>query len=202
MSAITWNAADPSATTLASLIDNNIRSLQSNFAGGVGESFFWPGSGGGSGASAGETRPGALRFARSTSGRTGGHPDGFLLLDPTRAAIHHIGSTTTGFLGHAAMLDRGSDTSVTWPQTRRWLQQSGTTAVTASTGSVVITFPIAYVAGQVPFVQVEFFDTTGDRTQAQVIDAPRSSAFTSTWSGLIPDSGGTIMWRAEAVAVL
>ena len=202
MASISWDASQPSSATSASLIDNNIRSLQSNFAGGVGTSFFWPGSGGGSGASAGETRPGALRFARSTSGRTGGFPDGFLLLDPTRVAVHHIGSTTTGFLGHAAMLDRGSATSVTWPQDRRWIQQSGTTAVTASTGSVVIVFPIVYVAGQVPFVQVEFFDEAGDRTQAMVIDAPRNSQFTSTWSGFIPDSGGTILWRAEAVALI
>src|SRR5205823_5852503 len=100
-SAISWAGLEtfssPASTSTASSGDDFFRSFLSSVALGLSTSFVWPGSGGGSLASAGVSQFGNLRLARAgNSAVTGGFGDGFLFLNTNHLSLHHIGSTWTG----------------------------------------------------------------------------------------------------------
>ena len=122
---------------------------------GLQPSFAWPGTGGSSLASAGDSIPGNLRLPSFTSASslTGGQGNGFLSLSETHESLHHSGSSWTAMLGHAAMLDHGGGIGNA-PFTARWLAQSGAVFVASltSTGTWNVTFPVPYMG--TPFVHI------------------------------------------------
>src|SRR5207237_5542635 len=123
--------------------DDFFRSFLSSVALGLSTSFVWPGSGGGSLASAGVSQFGNLRLARAgNSAVTGGFGDGFLFLNTNHLSLHHIGSTWTGLLGHSSMVGYGGG--------GRRLSQTGALSMLSGTfGSsrrTVVSFTTAYAA--------------------------------------------------------
>jgi hypothetical protein len=195
MASISWDETQPSSDTTASLVDNDIRSMLTAIGTGLGESVYWPGSAasqGGSASSSGELMPGSARLARAgTSARTGGHPDGFLLLDSNKVSLHHIGSSTTGMMGHSNMLDRGAGLEA--PFTARWVIQEGT--YNSSDRTTEQAFPLEYDG--VPFV-----DISGGQLGTKWMWAPSEvtqGGFTSigSWVGSGATSAATWYWMSE-----
>lgn len=204
MSAISWNENLVYSASTASAGDDEFRSFMSTFATGLQPGFAWPGSGGGSAASAGESGWGNLRFARAgTSAVTGGYSDGFLLLNTAHASIHHIGSTWTGPLAHSGMLDRDGGLG-TAPFTGYWLVQQSSYTTSGSVLSlsgftVPITFPQA-------FVNAPSFVFVGSTSNAQVslkagsITSVGFSSYVSQNSPIL--SLVTLDWRSEGTVLL
>src|SRR5512146_735559 len=162
MSAISWagletfSAAGFSSST-ASSGDDWFRSFLTSVATGLSPSFIWPGSGGGSVASLGESQFGNARAAQApNSAVTGGFPNGFLLLNTTSGSLHHIGSAWTGMLGHPLMVDHGGSIGSA-PFRARWLTQVGSfsldSTVNGDSGSTTIHFPTPYSVTP-PFVML------------------------------------------------
>lgn len=187
MSAISWAGVEafssPASTSTASSGDNWLNSFMSSFALGLQPSFAWPGSGGGSLASAGESAFGNARTARaSTSATTGGFANGFLLLNTNRVSLHHIGSTWTGLLAHSAMVDHGGGVGNA-PFTARWLTQSGsTTTSSVAFGTFTFTFPVPY--GAPPFVQISTTSGTPlSPNYAVNLSSVTTAGFSAAFSG-------------------
>lgn len=195
MSAISWNESTPSPSSLVSQMDNEFRSFQSAIALGIQPSFYWPGSGGGSAASAGEAQPGNLRMAHAGV-VTGGFENGYLSLRTEWASVWHIGSTWTGMVGHSGMLEHGAGGG--FPQTWRWLCQEGSYTTTASVLTHSILFPVQYSVA--PTVQVTLTDA--------VITAPvniiHASVTTSGFSSFVSHAVSTITlgWRSEGTILV
>ena len=203
MSAISWNESVPSPTSAASSGDDEIRSFVTSVALGLQPSFYWPGSGGGSAASAGESQLGNLRMAHAST-VTGGYPDGFLLLNPTRASVHHVGSSWTGVVGHSGMLDYGTTSLGNFPQRATWLCQEARVALSlASRGSSVVTFPISY-STKPAFVSVNFEGYAGEIALGG-IDAGslKSTGFTANWCAIALNVGQfSCGWTSEGTVAL
>jgi len=151
---------------------------------GLSTSFVWPGSGGGSLASAGVSQFGNLRLAvAANSAITGGYPDGYLLLNQNHISLHHIGSTWTNLLGHSAMVDHGGGLG-TAPFTGRWLTQTGTfsmiSSVYGTSGITTVTFPTPY--GTAP----SFLQLSTDTTNGYILNVSSLSTggFTFVYAGL------------------
>lgn len=217
MTQITWGTSGSLITSGsdASFGDDAIRSVLSNAAGGLGESFFWPGSAtsqGASTASSGELKPGSLRFARSGS-LSGGFPNGFLSVNTKNVSLAHIGSTWTGTVGHsAALYGQSTDTlNFPFPQTSRWLVQEGTFNVGVLTTSLSVTFPVSYKTTPVVFVlgsDPRQAPTSATTTGFVVLGVSSASTggFTSVFSEMqLLGSSSSITgysWRAEGIAAL
>jgi hypothetical protein len=105
-------------TSNASSGDDELRSLMTQLASGISASFFWPGSGGGSLASAGESKLGNARCAH-TGNITGGYANGYLSLNSAHGSLHHLGGSGM-LLGHSSMEDYGP-TAVLPPSKTIWL---------------------------------------------------------------------------------
>lgn len=167
----------------------------SSVALGLRDSFVWPGSGGGSLASAGVSQLGNLRMARAgNSAVTGGQPDGFLLLNQNHISLHHIGSSWTGLLTHSAMADHGSG--------GRWLTQSGTlssmiSGTDGAFGTKNVTFPTVYGTAP-PYIQLSVDTTRGYWFN---ISAISTGGFSTVYASLVgPTAITTLSWEAEGLA--
>ena len=201
MSAISWTEALPSSTSTGGDVEKDFLSMMTSIALGFGPSFVWPGSGGGSAASAGEAALGQARSAVSTSGQTGGYGDGFLLLNPLHGSLHHIGSTSTGLVGHANMVDHGSASSLS----AYWLIQSGSFFTSSvSTGSISLSFPTPY--GAIPIVQLGMYSVSGSPINyivnlSSITTAGFSAALSSLNTGgpFVPISNSlvTVFWESS-----
>lgn len=98
-----WTDGLVLGTSAASAGDDELRSFMTQFASGISASYYWPGSGGGSAASAGESKLGNGRCARSGN-ISGGFPNGFLSLNTAHVSLHHIG-TAPFMVGHSSMVE-------------------------------------------------------------------------------------------------
>src|SRR3990172_8832046 len=146
---ITWNESVPSPSSAASSADDELRGFMVAVARGLSRSFVWPGSGGGSAASAGLSQFGNARLAiAGNSAVTGGYGDGYLLLNRNHISIHHIGSTWTAMLGHSAMVNHNPPQGFTAAVqvAARWLTQTGTVSIASTTsfGSFTVSYPTPY----------------------------------------------------------
>jgi hypothetical protein len=209
MSATSWSnletfTAPPASTSTASSGDDYFRSFMSSIATGLATSFNWPGSGGGSLASAGVSLLGNARAARAgNSAVTGGYGDGFLLLNQAHISLHHIGSTWTGVLGHSGMVDHGGSIGSA-PFTAHWLTQSGTFSLTSSlatigsNGTIAIAFPTPYGAAP-PYVQLTVNSNGGYWVNLSSIT---SGGFISQFSGLIAAIPvTTVTWESDGTVL-
>lgn len=151
MPTITWQEGEPQDGEAYSGFPGRTRSLKSNLAYGLKEVMQWPGTGGGSLASAGELKPGSFRALMGTessysvpSVNTPG--DLFLSSNSSMLMSHGVPSASTMRLGGVRLVEH-----VTFPgQTRRWVFSSGTLE---SGGGV--SFGVVYDAP--PRVQVSIF---------------------------------------------
>lgn len=175
--------------------------MMSSIARGLQPSFYWPGSGGGSLASAGESQPGNLRTA--VAGNTisvGGFGNGFIGLNENHESLHHIGSTWTGLLGHSSMVDHGGGLGNA-PFAYRWLTQSGVTSsvVTGSTlsfGTISVVFPVPY--GYIPFVNI-INPLPGNSYLLQLSNVT-PGGFISNYTGIdifLPSGTVTLVWESD-----
>lgn len=128
-----WTDALTLGTSNASAGDDELRSLMTQFASGVSASFFWPGSGGGSAASGGESKLGNARAAHSTN-TTGGYNNGYLGLNPAHASLHHLGGSGM-LLGHSSMEDYGLS-AILSNGTQAWLTATGSFSLNYSVDGV------------------------------------------------------------------
>jgi len=168
---------------------------------------YWPGSGGGSAASAGEPQPGNARCAHhGSSGVTGGYGLGFLSLCSNRASLHHIGSTNTFMLGHAQMLER--PTGATYPQTTKWLSQSGSTTTSGVSGALSIVFPTSYSTTTLLTIMLSHDgDVAGVNATSWTVNLQDGAIAASGFSSFFSKAGGGIStlrlnWIAEGLAPL
>jgi len=204
MSAISWAGLEtfssPASTSTASSGDDFFRSFMSSVATGLATSFVWPGSGGGSLASAGVSVPGNARCARAgNSAVTGGYGDGFLLLNQNHISLHHIGSTWTGLLGHSAMVDHGGGLG-TAPFTGRWLTQSGVWVPGGDSSSQTTAFTFAAAYAVKPFMQ--FGQSESSNGYAVNIISLTTVGFTAAFSSLRgSNSAGTINWESNGTVL-
>lgn len=166
---------------------------------------YWPGSGGGSAASAGEAQPGNARCAHhGSSGVTGGYGLGFLSLCSNRGSLHHIGSSNTFMLGHSQMLER--PTGVTFPQTTKWLSQSGSITTSAVSGALSIVFVPSYSTTTLLTIMLSHDgDIAGVNATSWTVNIQDGSIATSGFSSFFSKAGAGISalklnWIAEGLA--
>lgn len=200
----TWTDGLILGTSNASAGDDELRSFMTQLASGISASFVWPGSGGGSLASAGESVLGNARTARAgNSAVTGGYDNGFLLINTNHVSLHHIGSTWTGMLGHSSMVGHNTNTLLTMPTGKRWVTQRGT----------VILNPISDVNGTNAVSFASSFDTVPAFLQLSVAQSIltsngyivsymslTASAFSMPFDVLgilAPSSVGTVYWESN-----
>lgn len=105
MATIAWDEAQPSNTSNAGLADDELRSLKSALATGLGTDLFWPGSGGGSAASAGEMRPGKARAYFGTESQVSGVTSGALMVTSDTSRLFGLTSGGTVFLGSSRAVE-------------------------------------------------------------------------------------------------
>lgn len=186
MSAISWSETTPLASSNASSGDDELRSFMTNVARGLQPAFYWPGSGGGSAASAGQSQPGNMRMVRVATSVATRADNGFLQLNSTRVAIEHIG-TWIGPLGHSNMLHVSSSTTagggLSWPQASRWLMQTGSFTVTSSGSSFTqaVSFASAFIGTPTFVSALQTDDGVGGLVQgARYICAVQAGSLTST----------------------
>lgn len=194
-----WTDGLVLGTSAASAGDDELRSLMTQLSSGLSPSFVWPGSGGGSAASAGESTFGNARCAHSGN-VTGGYGVGFLSLNTLHPSLIHIGPSAH-LVGHSAMVDHGIGAVL--PSTDQWLTQSGTTILSiASYSYVTITFPRIYEAPPT-FVQLAVAHTGLSNASVGYLmnlSSVTSGGFISAFSCLgaaLPDVAPTLYWESD-----
>lgn len=205
MSAISWLAElQPLTTSQASSGWSFIQSWETQFATGISTSFYWPGSGGGSALSAGESKPGNIRLARAgNSAITGGYENGFLLWNTARGSIDHIGSVNTGMYSHSAMLDMGQSSGIsTSAQSTGWLVQTGSFTTSASSWSILVSFAtlggVNFLAGTAPNVYL-----VGTNSDYLLGVGPGATAVSfPSFGSTLGSTSVTVTWRAEGLRQL
>lgn len=210
MSAISWSDGLTLGTSNASAGDDELRSIMTSIASGLQPSFYWPGTGGGSLASAGESQPGNARAARAgNSAVTGGYGDGYLLLNTNHISLHHIGSTWTAMLAHASMLDHDGSVSAPSLATARWVTQAGSFSLsstsdgqvgqkTVSFTSSYDTFPLVFVTVQQPTLSSGYLVNV-----SSLVTQSTATMFTSTYSGVATVvSVATVHWESSGTMAL
>ncbi len=127
---------------------------------------YWPGSGGGSAASAGQMIPGAARAFFDVQSRVSANSDGCLMQTSDTSRLFGVNSNGTMFLGGAFTLEQAVHPGA---NTARWVLASGTT-----TGSL-ISFGVTY--NGLPAVTVSLQTTV---TSGSTIGVPVMISVTPT----------------------
>jgi len=99
MPTIGWDEDAPADGDAASSGDDAIRSMKTNIAGGLSTSMYWPGTGGGSAASAGIMKPGAARTFYAAESAVSAAQDGQLMYASDTSRLWYVGSTGPVYLG-------------------------------------------------------------------------------------------------------
>ena len=199
MSSISWSALESFngtgfSTSTASSGDNWFLSFVTSIATGLTGSYVWPGSGGGSLASAGVALFGAGRTARAgNSAVTGGYGNGFLLLNQNHISLHHIGSSWTGILGHSKMEDHGSGAGRWVTQTGNYIIDAGLSDISFGTKTEVFGTPYAVAP---PFVELTV--TSGAQQYIVNVSNITTGGFSSVWSALAAaNPGAVVRWVSD-----
>ena len=106
--AIAWDEAAPANTDNAGTGDDVLRSLKTNIAGGLSQSMYWPGTGGGSTASAGQMKPGAARTFFAAQSLVSANSDGCLMVASDTSRLFGVGSTGSTFFGGARSIEHAT----------------------------------------------------------------------------------------------
>jgi hypothetical protein len=198
-----WTDGLVLGTSNASAGDDELRSLMTQLASGISASFAWPGSGGGSIASIGESKLGNARMARSGS-LVGGFGNGFLSLNTNHASVHHIGSAVF-LLAHPNMVDYGLP-PVLGTAAFKWLTQRGTFSLSSvadgTNGTKNTQFTTPYAA--TPFLQIIVQQSTFSSFFVNV-SSITTGGFNSSYTGLVPapiPSNVTVFWESVGSVVI
>lgn len=167
MAVITWRTL-LSQSSAASLADDDLRELIAEFATGLGESFYWPGSAasqGASTASSGEMLPGTARVA-GTGGAIFDSLDGEITATFDRgttvatATLIHGGSSSSILLGGGIATEASPAPEAAAPFTSRWVAVDSTVTFvlsgTEANNSLATNVPFSVTFGAPPNVQVSF----------------------------------------------
>jgi hypothetical protein len=174
-------------TSAASAGDDELRSFMTQLASGISASFIWPGSGGGSAASAGESRYGNARCAHSGNVTPSGVGNGYLSINTNHVSLHHIGTTWQGLLGHSSLADHGPGAIL--PSFSRWLIQSGISNLGSSSatsfGTITVSFTSVYDSIP-PFVQITMRQSSLTLQSGYLVNLSTvtTGGFTSSYSAL------------------
>jgi hypothetical protein len=123
MSVTTWVETNPPNTEAASLGDDAIRGAKVSVAEGLGTSMYWPGTGGGSAASAGIMKPGAARTFLGTQSQVSAAQSGQLMVTSDTSRLYQVGPAGGLMLGSALGVEGPS-----YPGAGiRWVASSGIT---------------------------------------------------------------------------
>lgn len=135
---ITWDEATPRDSDLRTRFPSEVTGLKANFALGIATSVEWPGSGGGSIASAGAMKLGTLKsYVGATSALSRVGNDGHLFLDSTTTRLYHANSSVTSvYLGGVVL-----EMPVSVGTTARWVLSAGSIPATSA-----VSFPVLYGA--------------------------------------------------------
>lgn len=121
MPTVAWDENAPADTDNASAGDDAIRSLKTNISGGLGTSMYWPGTGGGSAASAGIMKPGSGRVFYATESKVSAAQDGQLMYASDTSRLWYVGTTGPLYLGG----QYGIESSANPGEGSRWQLCSG-----------------------------------------------------------------------------
>lgn len=191
-----WTDGLVLGTSAASAGDDELRSFMTQFASGISASYYWPGSGGGSLASAGVSQLGNLRTAHSGN-VSGGFSNGFLSLHTGHVSLHHIG-TTPHLVGHSSMVDHDPDVVV--PGSSRWVTQRGSFSISSSGGDgrfgrKSVSFISAYQS--TPYIQLSVQQATAiSATYFVVLASSSTTGFSSFYSGTASSDAVTVNWES------
>ena len=184
MPTIGWNEAAPADSDVASGGDDEIRSLKVAIADGLEPSVYWPGSGGGSAASAGVMKPGAARTHYAAASALSANANGTLMFASDTSRLYHVGAAGAIFLGSPFALEHVQN-----PGTNaHWVTQSGV----GNNGST-ITFAVTYGATPVAYASAY--------TTASVIGLVVVSALSDLGLQVSVYSTSTVAWPASAFSV-
>lgn len=109
MPTIGWDEDAPADGDAASSGDDAIRSMKTNIAGGLSTSMYWPGTGGGSAASAGIMKPGAARTFYAAESAVSAAQDGQLMYASDTSRLWYVGTTGPVYLGGQFGIDCASN---------------------------------------------------------------------------------------------
>jgi hypothetical protein len=141
MTTLNWDEALPSDASRVGVAPPDLRSLWTSIGAGVGEELFFPGSGGGSQASAGELKPGSTRAflgAQSASSNDATNL-GKLFLSSNSTFLLLYESAETHRVGGAGTLSHGSQ-----PLGGVWVEQRGTASDISDGNTAGVSLGTAY----------------------------------------------------------
>jgi hypothetical protein len=195
MPTIGWDEAAPANTQAASLGDDAIRSMKTNVAGGLGTSMYWPGTGGGSAASAGIMKPGAARAFYGTQSQVSAAQTGQLMLTSDTSRLYEVGPAGGLMLGSGSGVDGPSH-----PGTGvRWVVNSGVTVAGSGTTQA---YGAAYVS--IPQVVVSAWTTvnTGVFLQTFAYASGFSVTAYNPTATAIAASKVSVLWMSMGTVVV
>ncbi len=105
---IPWDESAPQNTDRYQDLAGVLRSLKTNLSGALGSSFYWPGTAGGSAASAGQALPGSIRAfyaAQSAYSAPSSSSSGALFVASDTSRLFGGGSSLSLFLGSASAVE-------------------------------------------------------------------------------------------------
>jgi len=213
MVAIGWSNATPGDDVTDTSLDDEIRSMLTNIGGGLGTSFYWPGSAAqaGSAGSSGEMLLGTMRAPRGTV-RAGGAGNGFIGQDtnPEAGGLWHVGSAVTFRFTGLAQQQEQNTTPGNAPYAARWVVSSGTamhpSPDTTTSFSTTISYGVTYSG--IPNIQVGVVNSNFDEKIYPIygVGSVTATQFVSVLSIVQPgaptlpdDIVGAVevMWRSE-----
>ena len=201
MATIKWVETVPSNTSLVGYAPQDFKSVWTAISVGMATEHYFPGSGGGSDASAGDLLPGGSRCfvaAKSLSSAPNSQYTGRFFLDTDNSRLYAYESAATYMVGSSWYDDHSLGTGGT-AGTSYWLRQSGAVVgVSTGSGTTRVTFPTPYVAGPSQ-VFLSVSNTSWFATPAGLgSDATGFISFFSSFAGAA--STVTLYWEATGLA--
>lgn len=190
MTTLGWTESVPSNASLVGNAPKDFRSVWTALSLGLATEHFYPGSGGGSDASAGDLLPGGSRCFvdnKSRSSAPNSQYTGRLFLDIDNSRLYAYESAATYLVGTSWYNDNASDAG-----TNYWVRTSGNTPG-VSTGSSVVTIPFGMTFTAPPQVVLSGSNTSWHLSFVTSTTTYVVSAF-SSYAGAA--STLTIYWQA------
>lgn len=171
---ITWDETSPADADAAGSAAGALRSLKANLASGLSVCMNWPGSGGGSVASAGVPKIGSTRAYFGPESQVSTVADGALMLTSDTSRLFAVNSATTVFLGGSRLVESSVTTGLS--SNDRYVLLTGAGLVNGS----VLTYGVTFATAPIVVAQPQFNPNQGatclvlrdqPSTQSCLIDA-------------------------------
>jgi hypothetical protein len=165
MPVIGWDETAPADGDPASSGDDAIRSVKTNISEGLGTSMYWPGTAGGSTASAGIMKPGAARTFYGTQSQVSAAQSGQMMYASDTSRLYYVGATGPAYLGGQFGVDHAKHPTAG----SRWHLASG-----ISNNGGLIAYGVTYGA---PPTVVASLTTTADVGMLSVLTGVSTTGF-------------------------